>query len=222
MRHRGWLNKNVMTVAIVGPTSYIALRLRERLEDLGDKYHLISLRRRGDKTYNDEEMLFDQELTEADLQHLGISCVVLCASLTARECESDPKRAAAVNTDHIYRLVCKLARAGVRRFLYLSTVKVYGEDLAGEVTEKSNVFPVTVYALTHYRTEQMLYELGQKWDLEILTLRLSNVFGSPLDRDSAAWFLATNNFAKQMAIRGSISVKSPTVVRNILPMNRLI
>lgn len=212
-----------MTVAIVGPSSYIALRLRERLEDLGNKCILISLRRRGDKRYvNDNKILFNEELTEVDIKRYCISCVVICASLTAGECEEDPKRAEAVNTESVYRLVCKLARAGVQRFLYLSTIKVYGEELSGAITERTDVFPTTVYALTHYKTEQMMYELGRRQGLEVLTLRLSNVFGFPLERDSSAWSLATNSFAKEMATRGSISVKSPTVVRNLLPMSRLI
>ncbi len=211
-----------MTVAIIGPNSYIALRFRNSFEELGHNCLLISLRNKIESSYFDgDQVLFAEDLTETRVQSLCISCVVICASLTASECEACPEKAKLVNTQLVCEHVDLLAKAGVKRFLYLSTIKVYGEELCGNITEKTDICPSTVYARTHYTTEQRIRELGKEKKLEVLTLRLSNVFGSPLWANSSAWTLATNSFAKQMATQGKICVKSPTVIRNILPMSRL-
>ena len=211
-----------MTVAIIGPTSYIAEHLTSSLERLKKEYHLISLRKRGDIRYEiAKEVYFLEELTESKVHEMGITSVIICASLLASECDEDPQRAAIVNTRFVLMAVDLMQRAGIDRFLYLSTIKVYGEDLCGDVTEKTIVDPKTVYSRTHYETEVALNSMRSNRGVEVLVLRLSNVFGAPVSHKESAWSLATNCFAQQMAAKGSIEVKSPGVFRNILPISSL-
>lgn len=212
-----------MTIAIVGPSSYIAERLVDVLEDTGKDYTLISLRKRSEDRYNtNRRIFFAEELTSSMVVEMGISSVVVCTSLNAADCEKNPAKATFINIGMVLRVVELLVGAGVKRCLYLSTVKVYGEDLEGEIKEESPVRPSTIYARTHYETEVGLKTLGTVRSVEVLILRLSNVFGAPMRKDHSAWSLATNCFARQMAEKGSVSVKSPDVVRNLLPMGVLI
>ena len=212
-----------MTIAIVGPTSYVAEHLKAALDEDGRGLRLISLRRKGEVAYDDDrEIVFEDDLTIPVIKDMGISSVVLCASLDAKECELHPQKAQLVNTGKVVKLVDMLSRASVKRFMYLSTIKVYGEDLVGEVTEETLARPESTYAMTHYETELALRELASKRGFELIVVRLSNVFGAPLVFKEAAWALAANCFARQMASQGSIDVKSPEVVRNILPMGVLI
>ena len=212
-----------MTVAIVGPSSYIAERLINALEGTGESYTLISLRKRSEGRYSrNERIVFAEELTESIVLEEGISSVVVCTSLNAADCEKYPAEAAYINIKMVLDVMRMFVSAGVKRCLYLSTVKVYGEDLEGEIKEESPVHPSTIYARTHYETEVGLTTLGEVSSVEVLILRLSNVFGAPMRKDHSAWSLATNCFARQMAERGSVSVKSPDVVRNLLPMDMLI
>jgi len=67
-----------------------------------------------------------------------------------------------------------------------------------------------------------LRELASEKGLDVMVVRLSNVFGAPIMNKDSAWALAANSFARQMASKGSIDVKSPETVRNILPMKSLI
>lgn len=218
----GWPIRVRMTLAIVGPTSYIAEHLASSLEDLKKEYHLISLRNRGDIEYEiTKEVYFLEELTEAKVHAMGITSVIICTSMLAADCDEDPQRAAVVNTRLVLMAVDLMQRAGVKRFLYLSTIKVYGEDLSGNVTEKTAVDPKTAYSRTHYETEVALNNMRSSSGVEVLVIRLSNVFGAPVSRKESAWSLATNCFARQMAAKGSIEVKSPGVFRNILPVSSL-
>ena len=211
-----------MTIAIIGPTSYIGEHLSSSFEGLQKEYRLISLRKRRDVKYEfPREVYFLEELTEAMVREMGITSVIICTSLLASECEVSPQRAAMVNTRLVLMAVDFFQRAGVKRFLYLSTIKVYGEDLGGDVTEKTAVSPKTIYSKTHYDTELALRSVGSNRGLEVLILRLSNVFGAPIRNKESAWALATNCFAQQMATTGSIDVKSPGVFRNILPIRSL-
>lgn len=212
-----------MTTAIVGPNSYIAERLIGTLEDIGENYELISLRKRSEVVYSSRrKVLFAEELTRSLVVDMGISSVIVCASLSAADCESDPAKAAYVNTEMILRVIKLLVSADVKRCLYLSTVKVYGEDLEGEIKEECPASPKTIYAKTHYETEVGLKDIGTVSNVEVLILRLSNVFGAPVRKDHSAWSLAANCFARQMAEEGCVNVKSPDVIRNLLPMETLI
>lgn len=212
-----------MSIAIVGPTSYIAEHLASTLETDGKEYYLVSLRNRSEAEYTTtKRVIFSDELTKGNAEDIDISSAVLCASLSAQECERDPEKAHYINTRKVLDIVETLAARGTKRFMYLSTIKVYGEELEGRVTERTRTKPGTIYAKTHYNTEIALRELAARCDVEMLVVRLSNVFGAPVGNQESAWSLAANCFARQMASEGSIDVRSPEIVRNILPMGKLV
>ena len=211
-----------MAIAIIGPTSYIAEHLINTLAEGGKDYHLISLRKRGEAVYEGNNVTFKDELTVDMMKEMAVEAAILCVSMSAIECERDPGKAHYINTEQVVEIVDTLARGGTSRFMYLSTIKVYGEELEGRITESTNVAPATIYGETHYKAEVALRKLASEKGLEMLVVRMSNVFGPPVvDRDSA-WSLAANCFAKQMASKGLIDVRSPEVMRNILPMEKLI
>lgn len=73
------------------------------------------------------------------------------------------------------RVVAEAAQAaGVRRFVYISTVKVYGKQQELPVDEMETPSPMTIYAQTKYAGEQEAQGAG----LEYVTLRLSAVYGA--------------------------------------------
>lgn len=72
------------------------------------------------------------------------------------------------------RVVGAAARAaGVKRLVYISTVKVYGKAQASPVAETETPAPKTIYAQTKYAGEQAAQGAG----LEHVILRLSAVYG---------------------------------------------
>lgn len=78
------------------------------------------------------------------------------------------------------RLFNRAVRAGVRRFVFLSTAKVHGERTAiGQSFSVSNVpAPEDAYALSKLQVEQALWSLAQNQsELELVVIRPPLVYG---------------------------------------------
>ena len=71
------------------------------------------------------------------------------------------------------------AARGIRRFIFLSSVKVHGEQTraATPFTSEDALFPEDAYALSKYEAEQALQEISAKTGLEIVIIRPPLVYG---------------------------------------------
>lgn len=105
-------------------------------------------------------------------QFRGKHRVIHCAGLASSRGTS-PERVKEVNLEGTCR-IARLARdCGVRRFLFLSSVKVFGENTAdGECfSDDSPRNPSSVYAESKARAEDALMELHQSGTFEVVILR---------------------------------------------------
>lgn len=83
------------------------------------------------------------------------------------------------NTTATLNLAKQAALAGVRRFVYLSSIKVNGEiSQPGQpfTVDDTNI-PVDLYALSKYEAEQGLREIAQQTGLEVVIIRPPLVYG---------------------------------------------
>jgi nucleoside-diphosphate-sugar epimerase len=70
------------------------------------------------------------------------------------------------------------ARAGVRRFIYLSTVKVNGEETTGHAfTRDDEPRPQDAYGLSKWFGEKLLFEAAAATGMEVTVVRSPLVFG---------------------------------------------
>ena len=74
-----------------------------------------------------------------------------------------------------------LARAaadnGIKRFVYLSTVKVNGEGRTTSYTEKDKPEPIDPYAVSKWESENVLHVISCETDLEVVIIRSPLVYG---------------------------------------------
>jgi nucleoside-diphosphate-sugar epimerase len=96
-----------------------------------------------------------------------------------RETATDPlaefRRANVVATA---RLAREAAVAGVRRFVYVSSIKVNGERTVGSAFTADGVpHPEDAYAQSKLEAEQVLREIGERTGLEIVIVRPPLVYG---------------------------------------------
>lgn len=110
----------------------------------------------------------------------GTDALVLGAAVTASAAREarDPHTILRVNLAQAPAL--ELARdAGVRRVVNLSSAAAYGA--AGEretrLHEDVPADPVGLYAITKLASERIVARLGSLWGLDVVSLRLSGVFG---------------------------------------------
>ena len=83
-----------------------------------------------------------------------------------------------VNTIGTQRLAQAAAAAGVRRLVYLSSIKVNGERTDGRrFTEQDPPDPQDAYAISKWEAEQVLHTIEKETGLEIVILRPPLVYG---------------------------------------------
>ncbi len=127
----------------------------------------------------------------------GVDIIVQAAGMNAQDCARDPVASLAFNGLATARLVAAANRAGVQRFIYLSTAHVYGSPLVGTITEltcPSNLHP---YATSHLSGEHAVLGANQRGQIEGIVLRISNAFGAPVHKDVNCWMLLVNDLCKQ-------------------------
>lgn len=85
----------------------------------------------------------------------------------------------AVNVEGTLNLARQAAKAGVRRFIYLSSIKVNGEQtLPGQpFTEQDEPAPLDHYGISKYEAEEGLRKLAQQTRMEVVIIRPSLVYG---------------------------------------------
>ncbi|WP_198266702.1 UDP-glucose 4-epimerase family protein [sulfur-oxidizing endosymbiont of Gigantopelta aegis] len=111
----------------------------------------------------------------------GVDAVVHLAARVhvMQETHADPLAAfREVNTQGTLNLARQAVDAGVKRFIYLSSIKVNGEKTADKPFFADDVpAPQDPYAISKFEAEQQLLQLGKETGLEIVIIRPTLVYG---------------------------------------------
>ena len=144
-----------------------------------------------------------------DLQKIcsGVDAIVHLAGRNAQDCAADPVAALEVNAVATARLVLAAIRKNVGRFIYLSTVHVYGSPLMGVITEGTKPTPVHPYAFSHRAGEDVVLASHHSGEIEGIVIRLSNAYGAPVDKDANCWILLVNDLCRQAATSGKLVLR---------------
>lgn len=95
-----------------------------------------------------------------------------------RDTEANPLQAfRAVNTLGTLHLAEQAAAAGVKRLIYLSSIKVNGEGSRVPYRETDTPAPEDAYAVSKWEAEQGLREIAARTGLEVVILRPPLVYG---------------------------------------------
>lgn len=112
----------------------------------------------------------------------GVDCIVHAAARVHVMHESSATPLAAfriVNVDGTRRLAEQAAKVGVRRLIYLSSIKVNGESsLPGRPIAISDpATPLDDYGVSKWEAEQALREVAERTGLEVVIVRPPLVYG---------------------------------------------
>ena len=95
-----------------------------------------------------------------------------------QDTEIDPLAAfRTVNVDGTTRLAQCASKAGVRRFIYVSSIKVNGEESPIPYNEEMAVNPLDPYGQSKWEAEQALRKIADETGLEVVILRPPLVYG---------------------------------------------
>ena len=153
----------------------------------------------------------------------GVDCIIHLAGMNAQDCASDPDAAMKVNAVATSHLVQVAFRQKVKRFIYVSTVHVYGSPLEGVITEETTPTSAHPYAISHQAGEDAVLALHQSGEIEGIVIRLSNAYGAPADKDVNCWMLLVNDLCRQAAISGRLVLRSAGLQkRDFIPLDDVI
>ncbi len=107
----------------------------------------------------------------------GIDSIFHCAGYAHAFSSSDPKAHWRINFEGTRNLLEAAAGAGVRGFVFLSTVKAMAEPGDACVDEDWPGEPATPYGCAKRAAEAAVLEMGAKCDMHVVNLRLAMVYG---------------------------------------------
>jgi nucleoside-diphosphate-sugar epimerase len=110
----------------------------------------------------------------------GVDTVVHCAARVhvTQETTADPlQEFRRINVGWTGRLARSAALQGVRRFVYLSSIKVNGEQTVVPFNEQDPPNPQDSYGISKWEAEQALAQVSTQTGMEIVIVRSSLVYG---------------------------------------------
>jgi len=110
----------------------------------------------------------------------GVDAVVHLAARVhvMNDTASDPLSAfRQVNVEGTERLALMAATTGIKRFVYISSIKVNGEGREEPFTEHDITAPEDPYGISKWEAEQVLHKVAKDTGLEVVILRPPLVYG---------------------------------------------
>jgi nucleoside-diphosphate-sugar epimerase len=112
----------------------------------------------------------------------NINCVIHCAAVTNSMNKKDKHDYYSVNIEGTKHLAEQAAKVGVKRLIFLSSVKVNGESTGKSNDTKIFTYndvpnPQDNYAISKFEAEQALWKVASKTGLEVVVVRLPLVYG---------------------------------------------
>jgi nucleoside-diphosphate-sugar epimerase len=176
------------TVLITGGRGFIGRATAEALRGAG--YRVISA------DINPAKM--DREHVTCDVANLAevrnlfhtesFDAIVHLAAILPTAAQCDPSRANQVNVEGSLNLLDAVKEFGVRRFVFGSSLSVYGTYAAEQgVTEADRTAPEDVYGSAKVYVERVGEAYRQSHGLDFVSLRIGRVVGPGARSRTSAW-----------------------------------
>jgi len=149
-----------------------------------------------------------QESTISKIADLRPDAVIHLVSLDHFDSEKEPGFVTSVNVIPSWRLLEACTRTKLKKFIYFSTIQVYGKLPAEPIDESFPVCTQNAYSLTHHLSEYICNHYNRKSSTDIITVRLSNSYGDPVFPDNNCWWLAINDLCRGAHINKEIRLLS--------------
>lgn len=170
-----------MKLLVTGSTGFVGARVVERAE--ARDWEVASVIRQSSRTH--PNCFFVSSIgPETDWSNAfeGVDCVVHCAARVHQMNESEQDALAAyrdINTLGTLNLAKQAAEAGVKRFVFVSSIKVNGEFSEPNLPFEPNLknIPQDPYGLSKYEAEVELAKLSKDTGLEVVIIRPPLVYG---------------------------------------------
>jgi nucleoside-diphosphate-sugar epimerase len=124
------------------------------------------------------------DLASADLRRKalgdGVSAVIHLATVPGGAAEANPVASRAINIDAMYDLLLEASAFGNRpRFVYASSIAVFGDPLPAFVDDQSPLSPKMIYGAHKAMMEHAVAMFTNRGTIEGVTVRLPGILARP-------------------------------------------
>jgi nucleoside-diphosphate-sugar epimerase len=174
-----------MRLLVTGGTGFIGSHLAEQGRRLGAEVVVLGLADRPEERANVERLrrqgveVLAGSITDTELCGHAVrgATHVFHLAVAMREGAKDDEFFESINLDGTRALLEASANAGVRRFVYCSTIGIYGHRAPGITREDSPLRPGNIYERTKVAAERLVREVGARRSLPWSILRPADVYG---------------------------------------------
>ena len=191
-----------MKIVITGASGYIGSRLCLFLSEKGhDITAVCSSKIPQQKGWTEKVKQFivgdirDEVIIE-NISKLKADVIIHLVSLDHHDSEKKPSFVSEINVQPTWNLLDACTAKGLKKFIYFSTIHVYGKNQNGFVFENQAITPFNAYALTHALSEEICNYYNRKTETECINIRLSNSYGEPVFLDAKCWSLIINDLTR--------------------------
>ena len=169
-------------ILLTGATGFVGQNLAQAL--IKKNAALICSVRKPTHIIGADCRLVDDLSPSTDWRHCldGVATVIHCAARVhvMQEKANDPLQLfRQINVAGTLQLAKQAATAGVKQFIFLSSVKVNGEktEIGSAFTEDCESQAIDPYGISKFEAEQALFELGRNTGMAITVIRPPLIYG---------------------------------------------
>ncbi len=168
-----------MNILLTGAAGLIGMAARQALGAAGHDVVAVDITDFGRidpdlcRVALDDTAGIERLLVERRIEAI-VHCGAISGPMMAR---GQPLMLVSVNIDATAVLLDLARRHGLRRFVFCSSISVYGDVGVATITEATPLRPTSVYGATKVACEQLIQGFAAEYGLDGVSLRIARVYG---------------------------------------------